>query len=57
VKTPFHHNVVANDPENSCAHRLPFELPLQLREQYLQEETDGIKGTDMDTESSHLKEA
>jgi hypothetical protein len=30
---------------------------LHLREQYLQEETNGIKGTNTDVESSHPREA
>jgi hypothetical protein len=57
VKTSSYRNATTNDPENSCARRLPFKPLPHLRDQYLQDETDGSKGTSMDAESSHPKVA
>jgi hypothetical protein len=57
VKAPSYRNAATNDPENSRAHRPSFEPPLHMREQYLQEEMDGSKESNMDAESSHPKEA
>jgi hypothetical protein len=56
VKSPSYCNVTTNDPKNSQAHRPSFELPLHLRDQYLQEEMDINKDSNMDVESSHPKE-
>jgi hypothetical protein len=55
VKSPSYRNTATNDLENTRARYPTFEPPLHMQEQYLQEEMDGRKETNMDAESFHPK--
>jgi hypothetical protein len=57
VKSPSYRNVVAKDPKNLQVRRLTFEPPLHPRDQFLQEEIEISKYSNIDDESSHPKSA
>jgi len=55
VKVPSYRNVTTNENDDAPARRPPFEPPLHLCNQFLQDEEDPEKGAGMDAEPSHPK--